>query len=118
MTSERQGGVSTYVRALRRHLPGEGVEIVDVGDYDVMLHVGPHNYDGIYGCDRKSVIVVHDLIPELLHHEERVREERKRALRHAEAVLSVSEWTKQDSPTISTETMPRLLWRRRSRNNR
>lgn len=94
---ERQGGVNTYIDALRRNLPSCGVALSDGGDYDVLLHVGPHGYDGVPAPDgRRSVIVVHDLIPELLLNNERVRGERRRALAAADGVIAVSEWTKAD----------------------
>ena len=96
--NERQGGVSTYVSALKRHLRVEGVESVARGeDYDILLHVGPHMYDGLPPKDgRRSVMVVHDLIPEILWKDACVREERKRALARADEVIAVSEWTKAD----------------------
>lgn len=95
---ECQGGVSTYVRALERSLPGEGVVIVpEEGDYDLLLHVGPHRYDGVPPeKGRRSVMVVHDLIPEVLLGDEAVRTERARALASADAVIAVSAWTKAD----------------------
>jgi len=94
---ERQGGVNTYVAALTRWLSSVGVEIAADGNYDVMLHVGPHAYPGMppsNGC--RSVIVIHDLIPEVLWKDECVRRERARALAAADAVIAVSEWTKAD----------------------
>ena len=97
-SKERQGGVSTYVSALKQYLPFEGVEIVSGdGDYDVLLHVGPHVYDGLLPKDgRRSVMVVHDLIPEVLWKDVHIREERKRALAAVDEVIAVSEWTKAD----------------------
>ena len=85
-SKERQGGVSTYVSALEKRLPLEGAEIVNGdGDYDVLLHVGPHIYDGLPTKNgRRSVMVVHDLIPEILWKDACVREERKRALSAAD----------------------------------
>lgn len=95
--SERQGGVNTYVDALRRYLPLHGVVLSDGADYDVLLHVGPHTYDGVPAPDRRrSVIVVHDIIPELLWNDDYVRNERRRALAAADGVIAVSEWTKAD----------------------
>ena len=94
---ERQGGVNTYIEALRKYLPSCGVALSEEEDYDVLLHVGPHAYDGVPAPDgRRSVIVVHDLIPELLLNNERVRGERRRALASADGVIAVSEWTKAD----------------------
>ncbi len=97
-SNERQGGVSTYVSALEKRLPIEGVKIANGdGDYDVLLHVGPHIYDGLPPKDgRRSVMVVHDLIPEILWKDACVREERKRALAAADEVIAVSGWTKAD----------------------
>ena len=96
--NERQGGVNTYVSALTKRLPREGIEIVNAdGDYDVLLHVGPHVYDGLPPKDgRRSVMVVHDLIPEVLWKDAHIREERKRALAAVDEVIAVSGWTKAD----------------------
>ena len=93
---ERQGGVSTYVRALEEFLPREGVEIVSGENADVLLHVGPHHYKGLPGVGKKSVMVVHDLIPEVVWGDEGVRAERKRALAAVDAVIAVSGTTKND----------------------
>ena len=94
---ERQGGVNTYIDAVRSNLPLHGVALSEGEDYDVLLHVGPHAYDGVPAPDgRRSVIVVHDLIPELLLNDERVRSERRRVLATADGVIAVSEWTKAD----------------------
>lgn len=96
--NERQGGVNTYVSALTKRLPREGVEIVNGdGDYDVLFHVGPHVYEGLpLKNGRRSVIVVHDLIPEVLWKDAHIREERERAIASADEVIAVSEWTKTD----------------------
>ncbi len=95
--TERQGGVSTYLGVLRERLPAEGVEVVDGDDFDVLLHAGPHSYDGLSAAGgRRSVMVVHDLIPEVLWKDEGVRKERERALAAVDAVIAISECTKAD----------------------
>lgn len=95
--AERQGGVTTYVRALETYLPAEQVDIVSGNrDYDVLFHVGPHTYEGLPAVGKKSVMVVHDLIPEILLRDKSVRTERARALAATDAVIAVSAWTKAD----------------------
>ena len=93
---ERQGGVSTYERALRRWLPKVGVDVVDSGGVETILQIGPHAYrEGDFSGVRR-VIVVHDLIPEIEWKDESIREGRRLALERADAVIAVSEWTKND----------------------
>ena len=78
-------------------LPLYGLNVVENNDFDILLHVGPHFYDGVEtSSGKKNVIVVHDIIPELLWSDISVREERCRALRCAHSVIAVSEWTKND----------------------
>ena len=94
---ERQGGVNTYVDALKQYLPTVGVSVAEDTDYDVLLHVGPHSYREVPDVlGRRSVVVVHDLIPEILWKDGGVRAERARALAAADAVIAVSAWTKRD----------------------
>ena len=94
---ERQGGVNTYVDALKQYLPTAGVSVAEDTDYDVLLHVGPHSYREVPDVlGRRSVVVVHDLIPEILWKDGGVRAERARALAAADAVIAVSAWTKRD----------------------
>lgn len=95
--ADHQGGVNTYINAMKKYLPLHGVVLTEENDYDVILDVGPHAYNGIppSGC-RRSVMVVHDIIPEKLFGDGYVRTERQRALYAANGVIAVSEWTKND----------------------
>jgi glycosyltransferase involved in cell wall biosynthesis len=91
---ERQGGVSTYVKGLKAHLPAFGVDVVDGDDFDVMLHVGPHEYGEVPCSGKRCVVVVHDLIPETVLGNSAVRAERMRALAAADGVIAVSNETR------------------------
>ena len=93
---ERQGGVSTYMNALRQYLPSHGVTLVEDDSADVILHIGPHEYSGMQEYKGKLVVVVHDLIPEILLGDDKIRPGRKALLDAANAVIAVSQWTKND----------------------
>lgn len=104
VSRERQGGVTTYVANLLRHF-SEDVQVVEAAPCDVVLHVGPHDYEiggeswqalDEYGHNARQVVVVHDLIPEVLWGRNDIREGRKTAFSRADAVIAVSQWTKSD----------------------
>lgn len=94
---ECQGGVSTYINALKDRLPSRGFVLVADGAADVELYAGPHTYEGIeVSLAKRRVIVVHDLIPELLWGRTDIRASRQKAIDAADAVIAVSNWTKDD----------------------
>ncbi len=103
-------GISYVYRTLARLFPktfpsGElaNIRAVDAalgaGDFDVFHPTAPHRMRGVYkklpkGCP--MVVTIHDLIPELINNDRRVRHNRKQVLRRANAIIAVSENTKRD----------------------
>ena len=69
------------------------------GDFDVLHLTSPHpmynNWKSVVG--RKPIVVtVHDLIPEILCHNKRIRKCREQLLKDATHIIAVSENTKND----------------------
>lgn len=103
-------GVSHVYKALARLLPrqfpsgelaNERVFMSELkkGDFDVLHLTGPHpvynNWKSVVG--KKSIVItVHDLIPEIICGNKRVRECRKQLLKDATHIIAVSENTKND----------------------
>ena len=72
---------------------------LSAGDFDVFHPTAPHRMRGVYkklpqGCP--MVVTIHDLIPELVNNDWRVRHNRRQVLRRANAIIAVSENTKRD----------------------
>lgn len=103
-------GISHVYRGLARFFPtkfpsGElaNIRAVDAalreGDFDVYHPTAPHLLRGIYKTLPKEcplVVTIHDLIPEVIHDDRRVRRNRRQVLQRANAVIAVSENTKKD----------------------
>lgn len=96
----------TFARMFPRIFPsGElaNIRAVDAalrdGDFDIYHPTAPHLLRGAYEKwlgKRPMVVTVHDLIPEIISKDSRIRRNRKRALHRANAIIAVSENTKKD----------------------
>ncbi len=103
-------GVSHVYRMLARLFPGKfpsgefaNIQAVDKalkeGRFDIYHPTAPHLIRGSYKKylgNRPMVVTVHDLIPEVIGDNLRVRKNRKQVLDRANAVIAVSENTKKD----------------------
>ena len=103
-------GISHVYKGLARFFPtkfpsGElaNIRAVDAalreGDFAVYHPTSPHLLRGIYKTlpkDCPLVVTIHDLIPEIIGNDKRVRRNREQVLRRANAVIAVSENTKKD----------------------
>jgi len=69
------------------------------GDFDILHLTSPHPMYNNWRCvvGRKPIVVtVHDLIPEIIYGDERVRKCRKQLLKDASHIIAVSENTRND----------------------
>ena len=102
--ADRHDGVSRYARELAAELGRvAGVEVVSGPDYDVLHLVAAHRYDAEWRrakeLGRRLVVTVHDLIPEhfgLKGPQYAGVAERREVLSAADAIIAVSQWTKDD----------------------
>ena len=103
-------GISHVYKTLARFFPikfpsGElaNIRAVDAalreGDFNIYHPTAPHLLRGIYKTlpkDCPLVVTIHDLIPEIIYDDRRVRRNRRKVLQRANAVIAVSENTKKD----------------------